>query len=47
MRLLLNAFNKNALCMLETVYLYLVFFFVELQPTIKNPLKMKSRSLQQ
>ena len=39
MKLLMNAFKKNALCMIEIVYLYLVFFFVELQTTIKTPLK--------
>lgn len=47
MRHLINAFKKNSLCTLEIVYLYLVFFFVELQTTIKIPLKIKPRSIQQ
>lgn len=46
MRLLIHALKKNTLCAIETIFLYIVFFIVELQTTIKIPLKIKSQSMQ-
>jgi hypothetical protein len=38
---LMHALKKNATCILETIYLYMLFFFSELQTTTASFFKIK------
>lgn len=41
MKIAINALKKNISCMIEAMYLYLLFFLVELQTTAGAFLKTK------
>ena len=41
MKMFMNAFKKNASCIIETAYLYILFLLVELQTTTGNAIKLK------
>ncbi|SIR05772.1 hypothetical protein SAMN05878482_102885 [Peribacillus simplex] len=41
MKMFIHAFKKNTICILEIIYLYILFFFSELQATTASILKIK------
>lgn len=41
MKMLIHALKKNTTCILEIIYLYILFFFSELQTTTASLLKIK------
>ncbi|MFB9758142.1 hypothetical protein [Ectobacillus funiculus] len=46
MKLFLANLQKNTLCLLEAVYVYLLFLVAEMRMTVENINKSKQKSLQ-